>query len=65
MVSIRQALPQSLDRARRDHLEMIKALRAGRRDELIALTRRHLKPSPEAYIKAYEQRFGKASPAEG
>ena len=59
------ASPQSLDRARRDHLEMIKALRAGRRDELIALTRRHLKPSPEAYIKAYEQRFGKASPAEG
>jgi len=52
------ASPQSLDRARRDHLEMIKALRAGRRDELIALTRRHLKPSPEAYIKAYEQRFG-------
>jgi hypothetical protein len=38
---------------------MIKALRAGRREELIALTRRHLKPSPEAYIKAYEQRFGK------
>jgi len=27
---------------------------------LIALTRRHLKPSPEAYIKAYERRFGKA-----
>ena len=53
------ASPRSLDRARRDHLDMIKALRAGRRDELIALTRRHLKPSPEAYIKAYEQRFGK------
>src|SRR6201984_2098400 len=53
------ASPQSLDRARHDHLEMIKALRAGRREELIALTRRHLKPSPEAYIKAYEQRFGK------
>ena len=53
------ASPQSLDRARHDHLEMIKALRAGRREELIALTSRHLKPSPEAYIKAYEQRFGK------
>jgi DNA-binding GntR family transcriptional regulator len=59
------ASPQSLDRARRDHLEMIKALRAGRRDHLIALTRRHLKPSPEAYIKAYEQRFGKTSPPKG
>jgi DNA-binding GntR family transcriptional regulator len=59
------ASPQSLDRARRDHLEMIKALRAGRRGELIALTRRHLKPSPEAYIRAYELRFGKASAADG
>jgi DNA-binding GntR family transcriptional regulator len=59
------ASPQSLDRARRDHLEMIRALRAGRRDELIKLTRQHLKPSPEAYIKAYEQRFGKTSSAEG
>ena len=54
------ASPQSLDRARRDHLDMIRALRASRRDELIELNRRHLRPSPEAYIKAYEQRFGKA-----
>ncbi|MGH6681359.1 MAG: GntR family transcriptional regulator, partial [Bradyrhizobium sp.] len=59
------AFPQSLDRARHDHLEMIKALRGGRRDELIALTRRHLKPSPEAYIKAYELRFGKSAPTSG
>jgi len=48
------------NRARRDHVDMIKALRGSRRHELIALTRRHLKPSPEAYIKAYERRFGKA-----
>jgi DNA-binding GntR family transcriptional regulator len=52
--------PESLDRARRDHLDMIKALRGSRRDELVALTRRHLKPSPEAYIRDYERRFGKA-----
>ena len=39
---------------------MIKALRSSHRDDLIALTRRHLRPSPEAYIKAYERRFGKA-----
>jgi DNA-binding GntR family transcriptional regulator len=58
--SYANAFPESLDRARRDHLDMIDALRHSRRDELIALTRRHLKPSPEAYIKAYEQRFGKA-----
>ena len=51
---------ESLDRARRDHLDMIKALRGSRRDDLVALTRRHLKPSPEAYIRDYERRFGKA-----
>jgi DNA-binding GntR family transcriptional regulator len=58
--SYANAFPESLDRARRDHLDMIRALRAARRDELITLTRRHLMPSPEAYIKAYERRFGKA-----
>jgi DNA-binding GntR family transcriptional regulator len=61
--SYANAFPESLDRARRDHLDMIKALRASRRDELIELTRRHLKPSPEAYIRAYEQRFGSTEPA--
>jgi DNA-binding GntR family transcriptional regulator len=58
--SYANAFPESLDRARRDHLEMIKALRGSRREELMALTRRHLKASPEAYIKDYERRFGKA-----
>jgi DNA-binding GntR family transcriptional regulator len=57
--SYANAFPESLDRARREHLDMIKALRASRRDDLVALTRRHLKPSPEAYIRAYERRFGK------
>src|SRR5580704_2342938 len=59
--SYANAFPASLDRARRDHLDMIKALRASRRDDLVALTRRHLKASPDAYIKAYERRFGKAA----
>jgi DNA-binding GntR family transcriptional regulator len=54
------AAPEALERVRRDHLDMIKALRGSRRDDLIALTRRHLKPSPDAYIEAYERRFGKA-----
>lgn len=58
--SYANAYPESLDRARRDHLDMIKALHNARRDDLIALTRRHLRPSPEAYIKAYERRFGKS-----
>jgi DNA-binding GntR family transcriptional regulator len=51
------AFPEALDRARRDHLGMIEALRAAARDELIALTIRHLKPAPQAYIRAYERRF--------
>lgn len=50
----------ALHRARRDHVEMIDALRHSRRDDLIALTRRHLKPSAQAYIRAYQQRFGDA-----
>jgi DNA-binding GntR family transcriptional regulator len=61
--SYSNAFPESLDRARLDHLEMIKALRSSRRDDLIELARRHLKPSPEAYIRAYEQRFGEEGPA--
>jgi DNA-binding GntR family transcriptional regulator len=56
--SYANASPQVLERMRRDHLDMIKALRAARREELVALTRRHLKPQPEAYIRAYERRFG-------
>jgi len=52
------ASAEALERARRDHFDMIKALRASRRDELIKLMRRHLKPSPQAYIRAYERRFG-------
>jgi DNA-binding GntR family transcriptional regulator len=59
------AFPECLDRARQDHLDIIEALRAARRDNLIALTRRHLRPSPEAYIKAYQRRFGDADPVTG
>jgi DNA-binding GntR family transcriptional regulator len=55
------AFREGLDRARRDHLEMIEALRASRREKLIELTRRHLRPSPQAYIRAYERRFGTKS----
>lgn len=54
------ASAEALERARRDHVEIIRALRGARRDDLVALTRRHLKPSPQAYIRAYERRFGSA-----
>ena len=50
-----------LDRARRDHTKMIEALRRFERDDLIALTRRHLKAAPEAYARAYRLRFGEAA----
>ena len=58
--SYANAFPDVLNRARQDHRDMIKALRNSRRAELVALTRRHLQPAPEAYIKDYERRFGRA-----
>lgn len=58
--SYANAFPDTLDRARRDHIDMITALRRSNRDALVALTRRHLEPSPAAYIRAYERRFGDA-----
>ncbi len=58
--SYANAFPEALDQARRDHIDMIEALRASHRDDLIALARRHLKPSQEAYIRAYERRFGES-----
>jgi DNA-binding GntR family transcriptional regulator len=56
--SYANAFPEALDRARHDHVAMIAALRESNRDELILLTRRHLEPSPDAYIRAYQRRFG-------
>ena len=58
--SYANAFPDALDRARRDHVDMIAALRTSNRDALIMLTRRHLELSPAAYIRAYERRFGDA-----
>lgn len=55
------ANPAALDDARQDHIAMIAALRESRRDDLIRLIKRHLKPAPQAYIRAYRQRFGEAS----
>jgi DNA-binding GntR family transcriptional regulator len=59
------AFPEALERARRDHVDMIEALRASRRDELMKLARQHLKPSPQAYIRAYERRFGVTGASSG
>jgi DNA-binding GntR family transcriptional regulator len=62
--SYSNASPEALDQARRDHVEMMDALRTSNREELFALTRRHLKLAPQAYIRAYERRFGHASRGE-
>jgi DNA-binding GntR family transcriptional regulator len=56
--SYAHANPATLNDTRKDHIEMIGALRHSRRDDLITLTRRHLKPAAQAYIRAYRQRFG-------
>jgi DNA-binding GntR family transcriptional regulator len=56
--SYAHAKPEALNDSRRDHMAMIKALRNSRRDDLIRLTRRHLKPAVRAYIDAYRRRFG-------
>lgn len=52
------AVPAYLEGVKNDHLEMIEALRRGCRADLLRLFKRHLQPSREAYIRAYEQRFG-------
>ena len=52
------ANPGALNNSRHDHMAMIEALRNSRREELIKLTRRHLKPAVQAYIGAYRRRFG-------
>lgn len=59
--SYANAFPEALDQVRRDHVAMVDALRRSRREGLIELTRRHLQPSRDAYIRAYERRFGNAS----
>lgn len=44
------------ERARQEHWAMIEALREGRRDDLVALCRRHLLPSRDAYLAAEKAR---------
>src|SRR6266852_4692866 len=51
-------IPEYLQRVKRDHLDMLDALRRGRRAELVRLCRRHLAPSRDVYIRVYQQRFG-------
>lgn len=61
--SYANAFPDAIDQVRRDHIALVDALHGSRRKELIELTRRHLQPSRDAYIRAYERRFGNISRA--
>ena len=57
--SITAASPQHLQLARDEHAAMVEALAAGDRDRLVALCRRHLGPSRDAYTAAIEARFAR------
>lgn len=48
----------SVQRARREHVAMIEALKSGDRDALIRLCRGHLNISKERYIALYNMRLG-------
>lgn len=51
-------IPEYLQRVKQDHLDILDALRRGRRATLLRLFRRHLAPSRDVYLRAYQQRFG-------
>jgi DNA-binding GntR family transcriptional regulator len=59
--SLSMVVPQYLEKARRDHREMIDALRQCDQERLVALCRDHLLPSRDAYI---EQQRRMAHPSE-
>lgn len=50
--------PKMFSGARDEHGEIIEALREGRRDDLVELCVRHLRPSPQVYIDTYHVLFG-------
>ncbi|PZU92282.1 MAG: GntR family transcriptional regulator [Chelatococcus sp.] len=58
--SMTAASPEHLALSRDEHKAMIAALAAGDRAGLVALCRRHLGPSRDAYIAAVESRFARA-----
>ncbi len=53
-------LPEQLERARREHWQIIEALKAGDSKQLVDLCSAHLRPSLEAYVAAYHRRAGGA-----
>jgi DNA-binding GntR family transcriptional regulator len=53
--SLSMVVPQYLEKARRDHREMIDALRHCDQERLVALCRDHLLPSKNAYIEQQQR----------
>lgn len=53
--SLSMVVPQYLEKARRDHREMIDALRHCDQERLVALCRDHLLPSRNAYIEQQQR----------
>lgn len=60
--SITAASAEHLTLARDEHLGMIEAIKAGDRVRLVALCRKHLGPSRDAYIAAAEARVARSKP---
>jgi DNA-binding GntR family transcriptional regulator len=60
--SITAASAEHLALARDEHLGMIEAIKAGDRARLVALCRKHLGPSRDAYIAAAEARVARSKP---
>lgn len=54
--------PDYLERARDEHWAMIRALRDGEEEKLVALCRDHIRDAMTAYIAAYRLRFPEQSP---
>ena len=53
--SYRMADPVMLQQAAREHAEIVDALAAGEREELIRLADRHIEPSKKAYLQQENQ----------
>jgi DNA-binding GntR family transcriptional regulator len=53
--SLSMVVPEYLEKARRDHREMIEALRRCDRERLVALCSDHLLPSRDAYIDKHQR----------
>jgi DNA-binding GntR family transcriptional regulator len=57
--AVKYADPGHLKKVEKDHLAILAAMSGTDRQALIEVVKAHLPDSPNAYIRAYEQRYGK------